>query len=146
MRWQIVANEFRYLVVPDLPVLGREVVEGEQGVAILDQALDRFVVFDAPGLDEGVETPRVTAGVARARDAILPRLAGFDQCRADALRRAHQMSCTGGQQVQPRVELVPQGGGKGHFSGGVPCAVNQVPESETVNGHGADRQTKDLMP
>jgi hypothetical protein len=30
-----------------LLVLGREVVEGQQGVAILDQALDRFVVFDA---------------------------------------------------------------------------------------------------
>src|SRR6266540_419063 len=38
-----------------LPVLGREVVEGEQRVAILDQALDRLVIFDAPGLDEGVE-------------------------------------------------------------------------------------------
>src|SRR6266478_3193140 len=31
-----------------LPVLAREVVEGEQRVAILDQALDRLVVFDAP--------------------------------------------------------------------------------------------------
>lgn len=31
-----------------LPVLGREVVEGEQRIAILDQALDRLVVFDAP--------------------------------------------------------------------------------------------------
>src|SRR5262249_48924409 len=38
-----------------LPVLSREVVEAEQGVAILDQALDRLVVFDAPRLDEGVE-------------------------------------------------------------------------------------------
>src|SRR5215813_11068104 len=38
-----------------LPVLSREVVEAEQGVAILDQALDRLVVFDAPGLDEDVE-------------------------------------------------------------------------------------------
>src|SRR5258706_13335043 len=38
-----------------LPVLGREVVEGEQRVAILDQTLDRLVVFDAPGFDEGVE-------------------------------------------------------------------------------------------
>jgi hypothetical protein len=38
-----------------LPVLGREVVEGEQRVAILDRSLDRLVVFDAPGLDEGVE-------------------------------------------------------------------------------------------
>src|ERR1700719_3624446 len=38
-----------------LPVLGREVVEGKQRVAILDQALDSLVVFDAPGFDEGVE-------------------------------------------------------------------------------------------
>src|SRR5215468_3707229 len=38
-----------------LPVLGREVVEAQQRVAILDQALDCLVVFDAPGLDEGVE-------------------------------------------------------------------------------------------
>jgi hypothetical protein len=30
-------------------VLGREIVEGEQRVAILDQAFDRLVVFDAPG-------------------------------------------------------------------------------------------------
>ena len=37
------------------PVLGGEVVESQQRVAILDQALDRLVVFDAPGLDEGVE-------------------------------------------------------------------------------------------
>src|SRR5207302_376367 len=32
-----------------LPVFGGEVVEGEQRVAILDQALDCLVVFDAPG-------------------------------------------------------------------------------------------------
>src|SRR5262245_16019666 len=37
------------------PVLGREVVEGEQRLAVLDQALDRLVVFGAPGLDQGVE-------------------------------------------------------------------------------------------
>src|SRR2546421_3713537 len=37
------------------PVLSREVVEGKQRVAILDQALDSLVVFDAPGFDEGVE-------------------------------------------------------------------------------------------
>src|SRR5262245_8803071 len=38
-----------------LPMLGREVVEGEQRIAILDQALDRLLVFGAPGLDQGVE-------------------------------------------------------------------------------------------
>jgi hypothetical protein len=31
-----------------LTVLDREVVEGEQRIAILDQPLDRLVVFDAP--------------------------------------------------------------------------------------------------
>ncbi len=34
------------------PVLGGKVVKGEQRIAILDQTLDRLVVFDAPGLDE----------------------------------------------------------------------------------------------
>src|SRR5258707_14182053 len=38
-----------------LPVLSREVVEGKQRVAILDQVLDSLVVFDAPSFDEGVE-------------------------------------------------------------------------------------------
>src|SRR6266498_2928870 len=57
VRWRTVANELSmtFVVRRLLPVLGREVVEGEQCVAILDQALDRLVVFDAPGLDEGGE-------------------------------------------------------------------------------------------
>jgi hypothetical protein len=38
-----------------LPVLGREIVEGEQRLAILDQAFHRLVLFDAPGFDEDVE-------------------------------------------------------------------------------------------
>jgi len=38
-----------------LPVLGREVVAGEQRVAILDRTLDRLVVFDVPSFDEGIE-------------------------------------------------------------------------------------------
>ena len=38
-----------------LPVLGRKVVEGEQRLAILDQAFDGLVVFDAPSFDEGIE-------------------------------------------------------------------------------------------
>ena len=36
-------------------MLGREVVEGQQRIAIFDQALDRLVVFDAPGLNEDIE-------------------------------------------------------------------------------------------
>jgi len=47
-----------------LPVLSREVVEGKQRVAILDQALDSLVVFDAPGFDEGVERGECTAPLA----------------------------------------------------------------------------------
>jgi hypothetical protein len=31
-------------------MLGREIVEGEQRLTILDQAFDCLVVFDAPGL------------------------------------------------------------------------------------------------
>src|SRR5271170_4425003 len=38
-----------------LPVFGREVVESQQRVAILNRAFDRLVVFDGPGFDEGVE-------------------------------------------------------------------------------------------
>jgi hypothetical protein len=45
-----------------LPVLGREVVEGEQRTAILDQALDRLVVFEAPDLDKGPQCLLVVIG------------------------------------------------------------------------------------
>src|ERR1700740_3480908 len=37
------------------PMLGREVVESEERIAILDEAFDRLLVFDAPDLDEDVE-------------------------------------------------------------------------------------------
>src|SRR5438067_9603358 len=37
------------------PVLGGEVVEGEQRLAVLDEARDRLVVLDPVGLDKGVE-------------------------------------------------------------------------------------------
>src|SRR5262245_3101942 len=40
------------------PVLGWEVVEGEERIAILDKAFGRFLVFDAPSLDEGIERPK----------------------------------------------------------------------------------------
>jgi hypothetical protein len=47
------------------PVLGGGVVESQQGVAILDQAFDRLVVFDRPGFDEGVERrKRILFGLA----------------------------------------------------------------------------------
>src|SRR5262245_33902931 len=59
-----------------LPVLGREIVEGEQRVAILDQALDCLVVFDAPALDEGVEgRERVLLGLGHPD--VLQRPLGF---------------------------------------------------------------------
>ena len=59
-----------------LPVLGGEVVEGEQRVAILDQALDRLVVFDAPGFDEGVERgERILLGLGHPN--LLQRPLGF---------------------------------------------------------------------
>src|SRR3974390_1973621 len=51
VRWRVVAHELSQM----LPVLGRKVVEGEQRLAILDQAFDGLVVFDAPSFDEGVE-------------------------------------------------------------------------------------------
>jgi hypothetical protein len=46
-------------------MLGRKVVEGEQRLAILDQAFDRLVVFDAPSFDEGVECcERINLGLS----------------------------------------------------------------------------------
>jgi hypothetical protein len=50
----------------------REVVEGKQRVAILDQALDSLVVFDAPDFDEGVERGEcILLGAARSYTYIL---------------------------------------------------------------------------
>jgi hypothetical protein len=53
VRWRTVANELSmtFVCAEMLPVIGREVVQGDPHVAILGQALDRLVVFDAPGLD-----------------------------------------------------------------------------------------------
>src|SRR5438477_5546767 len=55
VRWRTVANELSMgLVVRRcFQYLSREVVEGKQRVAILDQALDSLVIFDAPDFDEG---------------------------------------------------------------------------------------------
>src|SRR5207237_10518384 len=57
VRWRTVANELSMTMVVRkcLPVLGREVIEGQERVAILDHAFDRLVVFDAPGLDKGIK-------------------------------------------------------------------------------------------
>jgi hypothetical protein len=38
-----------------LPLFGRKVVEGQQRIAILDQTIDRSIVLDAPGFDEGIK-------------------------------------------------------------------------------------------
>jgi hypothetical protein len=57
VRWRTVAKvlSMGFVVRKCFPMLGGEVVEGEQRLMILDQALDRLVVFDAVGLYEGVE-------------------------------------------------------------------------------------------
>jgi hypothetical protein len=57
VRWHTVANELSmtFVVRRFFQCLAGEVVEGELRIAILDQTLDRLLVIDAPGLDEGVE-------------------------------------------------------------------------------------------
>src|SRR6266404_3114986 len=76
-----------------LPVLGREVVEAEQRVAILDQALDCLVVFDAPGLDEGVEgCKRILLGLGHPdflQRALVFRLLAVRQLVEDIGGRVH---------------------------------------------------------
>src|SRR6059036_1115390 len=88
VRWRTVANRAFDDVgcAQMLPVLGREVVEGQQRIAILAQALDRLVVFDAPGLDEGVERhERILLGLGHPD--LLQRSLGF---RLLALRQLVQ--------------------------------------------------------
>src|ERR1700741_1196438 len=68
------------------PMLGREVVESEERIAILDEAFDRLLVFDAPDLDEDVERcKRILLGF-RHPD-LLQRALGF---RLLALRQLVQ--------------------------------------------------------
>jgi hypothetical protein len=59
-----------------LPVLGGEVVERQQCVAILDQALDRRVVLDTPAFEEGVER-REGILLGLGRPDLLQRPLGF---------------------------------------------------------------------
>ena len=57
-------------------VLGGKVVKGEQRVAILNQALDRFVVFDSPAFDDGIEcSERILLGLGHPD--LLQRPLGF---------------------------------------------------------------------
>ena len=114
-----------------LPVLGREVVEGEQRVAILDQALDRLVVFDAPGFDEGIERgERILLGLGHPD--LLQRPLGF---RLLALRQLVQDV---GGLVHPAAlaaRLRP------HF-------LDRLPEAERAVGDrefGADRKPAPLQ-
>src|SRR6476620_199919 len=80
-----------------LPVLSREVVEGKQRVAILDQALDSLVVFDAPSFDEGVERGEcILLGLGPPN--LLERTLGL---RLLALGQTLAVLCT--QQRWPRV-------------------------------------------
>src|SRR5215207_6065722 len=82
-----------------LPVLGREVVEGKQRIAILGQAVDRLGVFDAPGFDEGVESDeRLLLGLGHPD--LLQRLA-FACWLLGSLLRTLAVLCT--QQRWPRV-------------------------------------------
>ena len=47
-----------------LPVLGREVVERQQHVAIFDRLFDRQLVFDAVGFNEQIEGDDGLLGLA----------------------------------------------------------------------------------
>src|SRR5436190_5234878 len=83
-----------------LPMLGREVVEGQQRIAIFDQALDRLVVFDAPGLDEDIERrERILLGLG-IQISCSARLA-FDCWLFGSLFSTLAVLCT--QQRWPRV-------------------------------------------
>ena len=70
-----------------LPVLGREVVEGEQHVAILGQAGHRFVVLGAIGLEEEVE------GLLGHRAGL-----GHQRCAVRSVRVKH----ASGRRCRPR--------------------------------------------
>ena len=76
-----------------LPVLGREVVESEQRIAILDQAFDRLVVFNAPGFDEGVERHERIFLVSAIQISCRARLA-FDCWLFGSLLRTLAVLCT----------------------------------------------------
>src|SRR5215831_19115544 len=83
-----------------LPVLGGEVVESQQRVAILGQTLDRLVVFDAPAFDEGVEGhERILLGLGHPD--LLESPLGFRLLALRQLIETLVVLCT--QQRWPRV-------------------------------------------
>src|SRR5215217_4202449 len=87
-----------------LPVLGREVVEGKQRIAILGQAVDRLSVFDAPGFDEGVESDeRLLLGLGHPD--LLQRPLGL---RLLALCRGRREKLAPPRRSQPVAESYPR--------------------------------------
>ena len=66
-----------------LPRLGGKVVEGEQGLAILGQALGSLLVFQFVGFDEGIERglrlarPVTIADLRDRQDKFVYKLASF---------------------------------------------------------------------
>src|ERR1700719_2035834 len=56
VRWRTVASTFDWVRCAQmLPMLCREVVEGEQSIAVFGQAFDRLLVFNVVDFDERVE-------------------------------------------------------------------------------------------
>src|ERR1700720_1964717 len=98
-----------------LPVLSREVVEGKQRVAILDQALDSVVVFDAPSFDEGVERGECIL-LGLGHPDLLERTLGLrsqSSGPSDTGRRSRQLqSDLSGYRLEVAVQGVDPGSGK----------------------------------
>src|SRR6202023_321701 len=114
-----------------LPVLSREVVEGKQRVAILDQALDSRVVFDAPGFDEGVER---------------------GECILLGLGHPDLLECTLGLRLLALGQLVQDIGGLVHPTALAACPrphlLDRLPEAEGAVGDrelGSHRQRTPSM-
>ncbi len=83
-----------------LPVLSREVVEGKQRVAILDQALDSLVVFDAQVSMKASNAASASFLVSAIQISWSARLA-FDCWLLGSLFKTLAVLCT--QQRWPRV-------------------------------------------
>src|SRR3954470_10892376 len=83
-----------------LPMLGGEIVEREQRLAILDQTFGGFLVLDAPGLDKCIERgERLVFGFSHPN--FLQRPLGFCLLALGKLFKTLAVLCT--QQRWPRV-------------------------------------------